>query len=259
LACRYGHHDFASVLIDHNSNVNAANNVGGTALIWAAICGSEKTAFLLLKHGADVHSTTKKGSTALHKAADENSEAVVRLLIQHGADVNALEDDGWRSPLHAATANSNEVIMRVLLEASALPDIQTSCGIAETTIASAIRRRTDGPLRLLLQFGADPNRRDQRGQTPAHYAARYGNLATLSALVPFSSLSVVDGLGETVLHHAINPKNERSDGEVVRLLLSTRQIDIEARDVDGWTPLMRSKHLGLEKITQLLLDAGAKA
>jgi ankyrin repeat protein len=259
LACRYGHHDFVSVLIDHGSNVNATNNVGGTALIWAAICGSEKTASLLLKHRADVHSTTKKGSTALHKAVDENSEAVVRLLIQHGADVNALEDDGWRSPLHAATANSNEVIMCALLEASALPDIQISCGVAKTAIASAIRARTDGPLRLLLQFGADPNRRDQRGQTPVHYAARYGNLATLSALVPFSSLSVVDDLGETVLHHAINPKNERNDGEVVRLLLSTQRVDIEARDVDGWTPLMRSKHLGLEKITQLLLDADAKA
>lgn len=216
LACMYGHQQVASLLIENGSDVNAANNVGGTALIWAAIAGSVKVATLLLTHGADVNAWLKGGATALVRAVEREDEKMVDLLVNHGADVNS----GRPTPLCVATGKSNPAIMRVLLEAGAVPDIPassaSSASISKTVIGAAIRAKTDGPLRLLLRYGADPNRRGAHGETPMQYAALSGRLEIVNLLLEAGGqLDPVDDSGNTVLHAAVNEENEANDGEEI--------------------------------------------
>jgi ankyrin repeat protein len=255
LASRYGHLEVVLVLIEHGCDVNKCNNVGGTALIWAAIGGSQEIASILLKHGADVQVKTKTGSTALHRAVKENNEAVVRLLLQHEVEVYGMDKIDLHTPLLAATSKSNEAIMRMLLEAGALLHFKTNLGT--TVLHCAATRRTDGPTRVLLRFGANPNRRDSLGRTPLHMAVHYGNLATTSVLMSVAQMDAVDNYNQTVLHAAVNVRTEHMDGEIVRMLLNSQKIDIEAIDTNGWSALTYATYQSLPKTTKLLLDAGA--
>jgi ankyrin repeat protein len=76
-------------------------------------------------------------------------------------------------------------------------------------------------------------------------------------LMSVAQLQAVDNHGETVLHAAVNSRNEAINGEVVSFLLDTQHIDIEATDTNGWSALTHATYGGFPKITQLLLDAGA--
>lgn len=260
LACRYGRLEFASMLIQNHSNVNAANNVGGTALIWAAIKGSMEVSSLLLDYGADVNAMTNNDVTALSRAVEVNNEAMVKLLIKHGADANYLAEATRQRPLCLATRQENEPMMRILLEAGALPDMRTSdFDISKTTLGSALMAKSNGPVRLLLDYGLDFNKRGLHGETPVHYAAKLGNIATFSLLVEYGcQLAAVDENGSTVLHVAINEENEQNGGDIVRKITGLQIIDLGARDIHGHTALEMAQALGLGTITQLLSDAEKK-
>jgi ankyrin repeat protein len=255
LASRYSHPEVVLVLIENGCDVNKCNNVGGTALIWSAIGGSQDVATILLKHGADVHARTTRGSTALHKAVQGNHEAMVQILLRHDAEVDSMDEKGSHTPLLAATSNSNEAIMHMLLEVGALPDFKIKAG--GTALHCAATRRTDGPTRVLLHFGANPNERDSLGRTPLHLAVHHGNLTTMLMLMSVARLDVVDNYDKTLLHAAVNPRTENMDGKLVRILLNTQKIDIDAIDTNGWSALTYATYNGLPNITKLLLDAGA--
>ena len=43
---------------------------------------------------------------------------------------------------------------------------------------------------------------------------------------------------------------------MVKLLLDTNKVDVDLRDVDGYTPLLRAAHYRHEAAAKLLLDTG---
>ena len=220
--------------------------------------GHRKSQTLLLENGADLHSRTELGATPLHSAVDANKDSVVRTLLSHNAEVDALDGTdgtGQLTPLRLATSKSNEVIMRLLLEAGAKAGFRTKSG--RTAFDKAVKLKTDGPTRLLLEFGADPNQKDDLGQTPLHYASMAGSLVNVSTLIPIARVQAIDHYGRTVLHAAIMAPEKSERKEVVESLLNTKQIDIDARDTNGWSALTYSTHYELAQVTQILLDAGA--
>ena len=97
--------------IRNGANVNARNNIGSTALIYAAYEGHTETARVLLQNGADVNARDNSGETALMEAAWKGHKETARLLLQSGANVNARDNIGetalrWATRYrHAKTAN----------------------------------------------------------------------------------------------------------------------------------------------------------
>jgi ankyrin repeat protein len=79
--------------------VDAADDLGYTALHWACDKGHAAAASLLLTRGADPNLTDETGSAPIHLAVAGEHVAVVRALAEHGGtDVNAQDEDG-RTPL----------------------------------------------------------------------------------------------------------------------------------------------------------------
>lgn len=91
----------------------------------------------------------------------------------------------------------------------------TSTGETPLIIAS---KRTDLQwMGYLLQVGADPNMRDNDGNTSLLYAAMAGSNEAVQVLLQFRARpDITNGLGETALIKAVQARNV----EVVKLLLA---------------------------------------
>ncbi|HYL74014.1 MAG TPA: ankyrin repeat domain-containing protein [Bryobacteraceae bacterium] len=116
-------------LLQKGADVNAANQLGETALILAATQYEPDAAQLLLVKGANVNAKTKRGRTALMQAIDgpkdfDNdkhlvySPRIAELLIATGADVNAHDAEG-KSAMMLATERGYAEMVAALKKAGA--------------------------------------------------------------------------------------------------------------------------------------------
>lgn len=83
-----------SALLAKGADVNARDEYGYTALMWAAQGGYVLTLKTLLAKGADVNAKEKNGRTALLIATIKGQKKVVEALLAGGADPLARSNDG---------------------------------------------------------------------------------------------------------------------------------------------------------------------
>ena len=106
----------------------------------------------------------------------------------------------------------------------------------------------------LLEGGADPSERDQRGETPLHKAARRGHLSAVEALLESGAdVNVATSSGMTTLHWAA--LNGRED--LAELLLENgAAVNARERLSGGLTPLAMAKLMGYEELAEYLGSRG---
>ena len=73
------------LLLMRGANINARDNVGGTALMDASAYGETGIASALLDKGASIDARNRDGYTALMWAANNGQIVVAKLLIDKGA------------------------------------------------------------------------------------------------------------------------------------------------------------------------------
>jgi cytohesin len=100
IAALKGNIESLELLLEHNVDVNAADERGGTPLHLAARNSNPDCVSLLLQHGANVNAKAIDRSTPLHNAAKEMDEESIRLLLDAGADTTVrLSGGGMQSPV----------------------------------------------------------------------------------------------------------------------------------------------------------------
>ena len=91
-------------------DIDARDDNGRTALIWASEYGHERVVQMLLDKGADVNAQGDFYGNALQAASYRGHEGVVQMLLGKGADVNA-QGGFYGNALRAASNGSHEKVV----------------------------------------------------------------------------------------------------------------------------------------------------
>ncbi len=219
------------------ADVNARQNDGSTALLWAVYAGDADRVSTLLKAGADVSLGNEFGATPLSEAARTGNTKILALLLKAGADARAVNQEG-ETALHEVARTGNIEAAKLLLKAGANIDARETWG-GQTPLHWAASQNQPEMIRFLVSKGADPDARaavrdwqrrvtaegrpkdmNRGGFTPLLFAARDGYVDSVNALLQGKA-------------------------------------DINQPDPDGTTPLLLTLINGHWDTAKLLIESGA--
>lgn len=163
-----------------DTNVNAAQADGMTALHWAVRHDEIDTAKALLAAGADPKAQNRYGITPLSIACTNGNATVIRLLLAAGADANA-PLRGGETPLMTAARTGKLEAVKALLAHGA--DVNAHLRPAQTAIMWAAAEGHTDVVETLLAAGADFRAPLPSGFTPLLFAARAGHTAIVQLLI----------------------------------------------------------------------------
>jgi ankyrin repeat protein len=192
-------------LLTRNTDVNAPQADGATALHWAAYRGDQELAGLLIRAGANAKAANRQGVTPLWLASINGDAAMIAALITAGADANEPLPLG-RTPLMVASRTGNVEAMKVLLDRGADVNAkETQRGT--TALMWAADEAHPAAVKLLVERGADIAARSNpapRGRGPAlgkandprqAVAAQGAALAAREAAPDLGTLNALGGGG----------------------------------------------------------------
>ena len=153
---------------------------GSSVLLLAAYYGHGELAEVFIRHGAkpDVFEASALGDL----------EAVRNSVGGDRGLVNAFAADGFY-PLGLAAFFGHRTIVEFLLKNGA--DVKTAARNAQkvTALHGAVARRDVEIVKMLLEAGADPNARQERGFAPLHDAAANGIAPLVELLLKHGALA----------------------------------------------------------------------
>ena len=233
VACEAGDLECIELLLQRGYDANVLGECRRTALQAASSVGNIRIVDRLLKSGADINLIHGVHGTALRAAVSRGHEDLVHMLITHGADVNLCHTDEGHgnlceSVLHLAIGSKNNAIFKLLLDAGA--DVNRKMNAQQHILIIACEHGNINLVKLLLASEGDVNVLGKKIRSPVFRRHEY----------------------ETPLIAAC----VNGHVSVVRLLLD-HGADIEKTNNSSTTPLIAAIRGNNPLIIRLLLDAGA--
>ena len=205
--------DLARLLAEHPAKLAITGGQWNRPLLHLAAEGGHLDCVeLLLRRGFDVNQRDKfDRATALHWAAYEGRLDVVKRLVDAGADIDGAGDEHEMNVIGWATSfrKVHRDVVEFLLARGATPTIFAAVAIGRadlvrqlvetdrrlvfrqmskfehrrTPLHFAVLQNQPEMVALLLELGADPSTKDDRGNTPLNYASPKTDKAISEALI----------------------------------------------------------------------------
>mmetsp|Transcript_159247 Transcript_159247/g.510890 ORF Transcript_159247/g.510890 Transcript_159247/m.510890 type:complete len:377 (+) Transcript_159247:52-1182(+) len=261
--------DVVTLLLAARAEVNlrVATDSGRTALHQAALHGCAEACLCLFEQRADPEALDEEGYTALHLASLEGRCDVLRGLIDGKANLQAKvieQVPSWGcEALHLAVLAGRHEAARCLLDAKASVNFVTSGPLSQISplLCAALHGRANF-IPLLVEAKADPEahftdvnpelEEDDVPETPLLGAAYENDVDSCRALLESRSCTeTVDTKHRTALMIA----TDCQASDVIRFLVA-QQADLESRDGDGHTALVRACESRNEVAAALLRELG---
>jgi ankyrin repeat protein len=172
----------------------------------------------------------EQGITALQYSVEKGYVDIVRLLLMAGADPNVencfLAEEGQ---LFLDKNNPYVQEDEVLILEQIINEIQNLR--ATGVLHIAVKKNDIESLKLLLEYGANPNMLDLGYCSPLHWAAAKNNIAAVKLLLAAKvDPNLQDLAKSTALHEAVRKNNI----EIIQLLL-LNGADPNLADIEGGT------------------------
>lgn len=203
--------DVLKYIVDH-SKVDVRTKDGLTVLHLALQTDKRDMVFNTLQFCCDLNAVTNSGVTCMHFAISGSASfQLAEFLIKKGFDINVRDNKG-RTPVHSMFFNSSK-------------ELATKS----------------------IQFGLNVNARDDDGKTALHHAIEANSYFQLDHIkYCLNDLkvdpSICDNRKRMALHYAV----ELGKVNVLDTLARYTYLDLDAKDVDGKTPLMLAETIGEE-------------
>jgi ankyrin repeat protein len=264
-------------IINGGANLEIVDHKGRTVLHAAVEANFGLTKFLLeLENRPSISARVcYSGKSVLHLACKRNQNAreLFELLINHGADPKWVDADR-NTLLHQLATSFDGSAIHVAL-ARRIVDLgvsvqaknsrkQTAAHVLPSTDYKGHESITDQRqqtfINLLLELDSNfnVNEADMNGCTALHYASSYSESLTFSLILAGAAMDARNHNLRTALHCAA--RGRRSTILAMLIKMASQQglaLDIDARDIDGRTPLHDACRSGIPESVRILIDAGA--
>ncbi|MEI0603594.1 ankyrin repeat domain-containing protein [Brachyspira alvinipulli] len=167
-AIKYKQTDIINYLLENNADVNLKEELTGFTPLMASL-NNIAIAELLIEKGADIEAKDDDGINALVYASTYNDEEMVKFLLEKGADANTVceieneHTDIASTPLMNAAYRGNTNIINMLLENGANINYTTDFGMTALMMAASFNQFEAA--KLLLENNADTSITDEYGRT----------------------------------------------------------------------------------------------
>lgn len=219
------------------------------------------------------------------QAASSGSLHILKMFLEQGRSLTERDPtSGWTALHHLAGQGLDEVISRLAEEAI---DLTVEDGMGQRALAVAAATRHPTTVKLLLDFGADPNDADFYGNTALHHAARWGDTSMAQALLangadpslrnrdgvspldiaqpggefaamlPVDSHVQAEGAFGVMAVQCRDAIEARQAGKLMRLLASTNA-SLDETDRRGFALLHYAIQSSSLEMVRALLEAGAE-
>jgi ankyrin repeat protein len=287
VAAELGHVDHMDQLVQFNANVNISDVNGWTPISYAVSRGGYfSTEYLLSQKVIQLSNHDTDGRTLAVIAAQSENFEVLRLLLD--AHIPIVPTDRIEfSPLLWAILQRDDITARLVLRCD--PTLIDHKVKGRTPLSIATETGDIDMIKLLLELGANANladdfiwpclrdfsfnsyfppevflrevdrsvegaRPDTNCRKPLLLAAEFQNSEVVNLLLEAKAdLNTRDAEGRTALTWAVSRRLEN----VVELLLSNPEVDIDCRDKNGQSPFALAACIGNVFMLEKLLKQGA--
>jgi ankyrin repeat protein len=196
----------------------------------------------------------------LSKEQRQLNDAIKEAVVTDPSRINAAYRDG-EPPLHLALSSHLPALFYWLLDRGADPNVRDQRGLTPLHEAVFFDSPDHRAIRALLDRGAVIDARGNDGETPLHLAAFLSHAATAERLLAAGAdPNARSDLGKTPLHNASTPQPTASPEEATRTIhvLVAGGADLNAHTTAGDTPLHYAALIGSDLAARTLLGEGAQ-